>query len=146
MESTSEIDPSTIAVSVDDGEVTLAGTLQDNREMRRLVDLLGHVRGVRRINNLTTVSPAAKHRDRAVSRAGKTMLAVHFPDQQVEVTIFGDVAVLEGRVSSNVVRSQIARMMETYGGVRQVVDKLKLRAEPPSRGGRRKRRRPTTAR
>jgi len=123
---TAEIDETTLGVDVADGVVTLAGTVDHRDELLRVEELLAHVKGVRAIENLTTVSPATREQDAARARRLRRQLAAFAPDDELAVSVFGPVAVLRGRVSTVARRNAIGRWLRRRERVQRVVDRLRV--------------------
>jgi osmotically-inducible protein OsmY len=124
--SATELDTSTVSVSARDGAVILAGTLSDKAQLRRLVRLIGNVEGVRRIENLVTLSNAGAERARAAAHEIEDQLREQFPAVHVEVAVFGDVCVLSGEVPNLALRREIAHRVADRRDVERVVNKLSV--------------------
>jgi osmotically-inducible protein OsmY len=124
LEGAAGIDVSTLAVRVAQGKVTLSGEVADRREMQRLVGLVRHVRGVRAIENLVVISAGKKARDTRVARMLVDEIAHHLPRAKVTVSVFGGVAVLEGRVPHPADRRQLEQIAEQHRFVQRVVNKV----------------------
>jgi osmotically-inducible protein OsmY len=124
----SSVDGSTLAVAVRSGEVTLAGSVVDRQEARRAMELVRQVRGVRRIQDYLVVSKTAKHRDHSLARRVRTAVTSRYPRLPVDLSVFGNVAVMSGRVPSARYRDQVRELVEKEAGVERVVDKLQVRS------------------
>ncbi|MGB5809630.1 MAG: BON domain-containing protein, partial [Polyangiales bacterium] len=120
----SSIEPSTLAVAVRDGVVVLTGTAVDRRELARALQLVGQVHGVRKIDNYVAVSVRGKQQDRTVARRVTSALRARFPDADVEVAVFGGIAVVSGTVERASTRLAIGTLISNQDGVGRVVDKL----------------------
>jgi osmotically-inducible protein OsmY len=123
---TSTIDESTLSTSVESGRVTLAGTVEDQREVRRVIALLSHVRGVRHIENLATLDPAQKRADSAIARRLQKLLSLTNPEQKVGVAVFGGVAVLSGRVRSLNVKRRLGDLVQQEEGLVRLINKIEV--------------------
>lgn len=123
-----EVDFSTLAIRVDDGRVILTGTALDRQELQRATDLIQHVRGVREIENLTTVSAGAKKLDRKLVAQLRQALTTHHPTMKVDVTVFGGIAVLTGKVARAATRRELVRFIAGQDGVHRVVDRMRVAA------------------
>lgn len=126
MRDTSDIDEATLAVRVEDGHVVLSGTVAQRSELDRVMELLGHVKGVRSIERLAVVSGKQKQRDRTVVARLRRLLAERFPQEQVEVSFFGATAVLSGRVHALVVKRLMEQTMLSDPGVARLVNKVEV--------------------
>jgi osmotically-inducible protein OsmY len=122
----SAVEGSTLAVAVRSGEVTLAGSVEDRQEARRAVQLVRQVRGVRRIQDFLVVSKKAKRRDSSLARRVRSAVTSRYPRLPVDLSVFGNVAVVSGRVPSARYREQLRELVEGQAGVERVVDKLQV--------------------
>lgn len=120
------VEKSTLAVSVRAGEVTITGSVRDKREGSRALELIGHVRGVRNVKNFLAISPRGKKQDAAVARRLRGVLRTRYPDLSVDVSVFGNVAVLSGRVPRAGVRDKVKELVHQQDGVERIVDKLSV--------------------
>jgi osmotically-inducible protein OsmY len=119
-----EIDPSTLAFRVDDGHVTIAGTVNDRSELRKLLKVVQYVRGTRSIKNLVVVSSRAKRRDRALARSLRRALGIRFPKHRIKVGVFGGMVMLAGEGGSASRRRDIVELALSQDGVIRVVDRM----------------------
>jgi osmotically-inducible protein OsmY len=118
----------TLATSVENGYVVLAGTVASRAELDRIHALLTNVRGVRGIECLATVSPGGRPFERVRAREVRQGLRRMFPsEQQASVAVFGPVAVLSGRVSTLEDKEQILSFVTRHPSVERVVSKLQVR-------------------
>jgi osmotically-inducible protein OsmY len=122
----SSVDGSTLAVAVRSGEVTLAGSVADRQEARRALQLVRQVRGVRKIQDYLVVSKKAKRHDRSLARRVRRALTSRYPRMPIDLSVFGDVAVMSGRVPSAGYRQRVRELVENEAGVERVVDKLQV--------------------
>lgn len=122
----SSVDGSTLAVAVRSGEVTLAGSVADRQEARRALQLVRQVRGVRRIEDYLVVSKKAKRRDHSLARRVRAALRSRYPQMPIDLAVFGNVAVMSGRVPSAGYRERVRELVENEAGVERVVDKLQV--------------------
>ncbi len=122
--SVSAVDPHTLSVAVADGKVTLAGVVDRHHEMQRLLEIVANVRGVREIDNLVTVSNDAATAARRLASRIATGLEALVSSPDIEVTVFGKVVVLRGRVSSLSEKRSAHDLAMSMRGVERVVDKL----------------------
>jgi hypothetical protein len=124
----SNVDETTVAVNVERGCVTLAGSVTGRRELNRARRLLANVDGVRRIERLTVISPSQKQRDHVVAQRLRTTLSNLFPDQKVNAAFFGGVAVLSGMVGRLRTSLDIQLVFEDDDAVQRVVNKIEVRS------------------
>jgi osmotically-inducible protein OsmY len=124
----SSVEGSTLAVAVRSGEVTLAGSVADRQEAKRAVQLVQQVRGVRKIQDYLVVSKRAKRRDKSLARRVRTALTSRYPKLPIDLSVFGNVAVMSGRVPSARYREQVRDLIENQKGVDRVVDKLQVQS------------------
>jgi osmotically-inducible protein OsmY len=122
----SAVDGSTLAVAVRSGQVTLAGSVADRQEARRAVQLVRQIPGIRGIQDYLVVSKKAKRRDRSLARRVRSAVGSRYPELPVELSVFGDVAVMAGRVPNATYRDRIREIVENQTGVERVVDKLQV--------------------
>ena len=130
----SDIDETTLAVNVERGYVTLAGSVNDRRELNRVRYLLASVKGVRDIDRLAVLSASQKQRDHVAARRLGAMLSGLFPDQQVNVAIFAGVAVLSGTVGRLGKSLDIQSIVEEDDAVQRVVNKIEVQDSSPLDG------------
>ena len=123
---TNGIDASTLAITVESGVVSLAGTATSRSELQRVVDLISHVRGVQRIDDWAAVTSKGKRQDTHVAKAVREAIAVRFPRGTIEVAVFGGIAVLSGNVKKFSERREIEALAVRQSGVWKVVDKLRV--------------------
>lgn len=114
----------TLAVTVQRGYVTLAGSVTDRRELNRVVKLVSHVRGVRGVERLTVVSPSQKVQDHRVARRLRQTVAHLTEEGAVTVAFFGGVAVLSGTVTRLSVKRALASLAEDDDAVQRLVNKI----------------------
>ena len=118
------VDASTLAVSVRSGEVALTGSVRDEHEASRALELVRNVRGVRCVDDYLVVSRREKKNDKALARRVREVLQTRYPKTPVHVSVFGPVAVLAGRVPRAATRDQMKKLVRGQRGVRRIVDKL----------------------
>jgi hyperosmotically inducible protein len=130
----SDIDETTLAVNVERGYVTLAGSVTDRRELNRVRRLLASVKGVRDIDRLVVLSTSQKQRDHVTAQRLGVMLHGLFPDQQVSVAVFAGVAVLSGTVGRLGKSLDIQSIIEGDDAVQRVVNKIAVQDTSPLEG------------
>ncbi len=124
LKSASEIDPSSVKVSVSEGRLTLSGRVERRREVRRLLDLMRHVRGVRAVENELTVAGKKAQSEKAIAKEIRSTIARDWPEASVEVALFDDVAVLGGAVRQAQHRAGIEALAASFEGVDRVVNRI----------------------
>jgi len=122
----SSVEASTLAVAVRAGEATITGSVRDKREASRALELLRQVRGVRRVHDYLVVSEKGKKQDKILARRVRASLRTRYPDIPIHLAVFGNVAVLSGRVPRAAIREQIKQLVSNQDGVERVVDKLSV--------------------
>ena len=120
------VEGSTLAISVRSGEVTVTGSVRDKREAARALELVRHVRGVRRVHDYLVVSARGKKQDKALANHIREVLRTRYPNLRVDVAVFGNVAVLSGRVPRAGVRDKVKELVYGQDGVERVVDKMSV--------------------
>lgn len=124
MRDVSEIDDTTLAVRVENGYVTLAGSVDSRVEARRLTRLVANIRGVRDIKPFTVISPSQKKQDHRIAKYLQIELNQLFIGEDVKVSFFGNTAVLSGNVSLFVTKERIAQILSEEGVVDRIINKL----------------------
>jgi osmotically-inducible protein OsmY len=119
-----EIDEGTLVVAVRGGHVTVMGVVADSEEHDELMARVAPVRGVRSIKDHVTVSPEGKRRSLRALMPVRARVRERFPDQEVDVAVFDDVAVLEGRVKNERVKAAVESEVRNEAGVGTVVSNL----------------------
>jgi osmotically-inducible protein OsmY len=114
----------TYATRVSNGEVILTGTAESRRELNRIVALLEQVHGVRSIENLATVAPGARGRDRKLAASLSRLATSQFPDSRVRIAAFGRIVVLSGKARNTAERRAIEQMASDHPRVDRVISKI----------------------
>lgn len=120
-------------MSVENGGARLAGSVDSKIELRRIVDLIKHVKGVRSVDNLATVSPSARRSDRSLANRVNNGLSGMFATENVTVLIFGNIAVVSGKAKSLATKRKILRYLDDTDGIERLVDKVVVRRTTGSR-------------
>ena len=121
-----KVEKSTLAISVRSGEVTVTGSVRDKREATRALELVRQVRGVRGLQNFLVISARGKKQDAALAKRVREVVQTRYPNLKVDLSVFGNVAVLSGRVPRAGVRDKIKELVYGQDGVERVVDKLSV--------------------
>jgi osmotically-inducible protein OsmY len=124
LRNTTTVDDATVSVAVHGGTVVLAGTVADRRELRRVLDLVANVVGVRGTMNSLVVSSSARHEDRTAARRLNALLSSRFPGEGIEAKVFANVAVLSGTVSRLWRRHEIEKLVDQASSITRVVNKI----------------------
>jgi osmotically-inducible protein OsmY len=127
LRATTDIDESTLSVTVRNGYVTLVGTVEDRGEHQRVLGIIENVKGVRGIENLTTVSVRQKRADHVVAERLAKGLRAAFPDADVRVGVFAGVAVLGGSVGRLVTKRRMEELVARDDSVARVINKTQVR-------------------
>lgn len=125
------VEGATLAVSVRSGEVTLTGSARDKQEVARALELIRQVRGVRRVHDYLVISARGKDRDKALARRVRDVLRTRYPHLPLHLSVFGNVAVISGRVPRAGVRDKVKALVYGQDGVERVVDKLSVSGRAP---------------
>ena len=121
-----EINAATLTLEVDRGVVTLAGSVATRRELQRVESALAHVVGVRELRNLATVSKKQNESDTRVARRLSRAVNVRTDQEAIELSVFGGVAVLSGRVDDPAARRRVERIARGDPSVDRVLNKLEV--------------------
>jgi osmotically-inducible protein OsmY len=121
-----QVEKSTLAISVRSGEVTVTGTVQDKAEASRALELIRQIRGVRGVRDFLVISARGKRQDAALARRVRKVLQTRYPNLPVDLSVFGNVAVLSGRVPRAGIRDKLKELVYAQDGVERVVDKLSV--------------------
>lgn len=121
---TSDSDADALAVAVHGGRVELRGTVRSRAGFLDLLDLIANVKGVRDLGWQIALPEGSGPSDAAATRRLRQAIATLYPDEMIEVSVFGGVAVLTGRVRSLTVRRAVVRLVDRGDSVSRVVDKL----------------------
>ena len=116
-------------VVVDDGVVTLKGTVDSVKARRAAAEDARNTAGVHRVNNLLDVVPGdPKPSDEAVASAARDALArdVIVHDEDIAVTVDRRQVTLEGEVSSWFAREQAEDVVARLGGVTDIRNRLEV--------------------
>ncbi len=122
------VEDSTLSVSAQDGEVTLAGVVDSRSARRRLEQMVEGVQGVHSISNLLSVSSKGVETGKDHADALQNLLDRAFGQAKVTASVFGSVAVLTGNAPTLAARTDIVEAVEDAGFVDRVVDKIEVGA------------------
>lgn len=107
--------------------VEITGQAQEDRATAKAIrEVLRQVRGVRRVHDYLVVSEKGKKQDKILARRVRASLRTRYPDIPIHLAVFGNVAVLSGRVPRAAIREQIKQLVSNQDGVERVVDKLSV--------------------
>ena len=117
-------------VEVQDGVVTLSGTVKDFASRVRAEELAGSVGGVMRVDNRLRAADAPSGTDDASIRkaiAAYLMNPRAYPYRvELEVQVKGGKALLRGRVPYFLARQQAGAMVALIGGVTEVDNRIRV--------------------
>jgi osmotically-inducible protein OsmY len=126
LKNTTSVDQSTLSLSAENGYVSVAGTFKDRRELNRVTEMICNVHGVRGIENLATISAKKKKKERRVVSRLQWQIEQLVPDNEIDVSVFGNVAVLRGRVGLLSKKREIERFVASDGSIDRIVSKLEV--------------------
>ena len=121
-----DVQQETLSSHVEEGRVTLVGTVASKRELDRVIETIGRIPDVEKINNLTTISKAQKQLDAEHAHALDHALSRRFPNADIDVSVFGSVAVLDGVARSGRSKTQIGAFTHRKPFVEHVVDRVSV--------------------
>lgn len=128
------LDARHIAVSVDDGTVTLSGFVRTYVEKCRAEEVVKRVKGVRAIAELLEVRPVGSHLTAAdeIARRAADLLRWHatVPSDTVQVKVEDGWVTLSGQVQWNHERSAAEATIRHLVGVRGVLNQIKIAPVP----------------
>jgi osmotically-inducible protein OsmY len=122
------VDPADVGVTIDDGIVTLAGTVGSYAERMAAVEAAHRVRGVQDVaNELEVRLPDVLQRtDTELARAVRWALEwdVFVPDEGIQSSVSNGWVTLEGTVKKPAQREDAARAIRNLAGVRGVTNDI----------------------
>jgi osmotically-inducible protein OsmY len=128
------LDARHVAVSVDDGTVTLGGYVRTYADKCRAEEAVKRVKGVRAIAELIEVRPIGSHLtdDDEIARRAADLLRWHatVPGDTVQVKVEDGWVTLTGEVQWNYERSAAEATMRHLVGVRGVLNQIKIAPVP----------------
>jgi len=125
------IDPRGVSVKVENGKVTLTGTLETIEEKVWADNLVASTQGVKALENLITVKPPSTKDDairKAVLETFKTVPALQKKD--IQVTVSQGVVTLKGAVEKPAQSMAAERAAKTVRGAVEVVNLIKVVGPP----------------
>ena len=128
------IDPTGIDGKVENGKVTLTGTVETLEEKLLVDNLIASTQGAKALNNAIQVTPTATKDEtiqRAVKETFKTVPAVQNKDIQVAVS--QGIVTLKGAVEKRSHSLAAANAAKTVPGVIEVVNLIKVGTPRPDR-------------
>lgn len=117
-----------LQIFVEDGEVTLLGTVDTPYERHQAGRLAGWTHGVRRLHNRIAVAIDQPLSDRDLQQRVQSALASHplFARYPVTATVTRGVVTLRGQVDTLAQKRIMVAVAENVKGVRQVVSALQI--------------------
>ena len=132
------VEPTEVGVEVDDGVVTLSGTVTSSAKRLAAQEAAHRAAGALDVANRIEVTPASAlvRTDTEIARAVRRTLEwdAFVPDQRIESTVSNGWVTLEGEVDSWREREDAERAVRSLLGVRGVTNRIRL-AGGPARGG-----------
>ena len=134
-----KVDGSTIAVSADDGRVTLRGTVSSLAEKREAAKAAERVFGVVSVDNKLEVSLFDDDGERTrMPRSGKTCsrrsCSTASCPSTVDAEVFDGIVTLSGTVEWRYQRDEAERVASTIVGVSEIVDSIVIVSSGPRAG------------
>jgi osmotically-inducible protein OsmY len=128
IKTTSDIDEKTVGLAVKNGVVSISGTVRDRRELDRIIGLIVHIKGVRDIRNLTTLSPSRKRQDRSIALRVQKTVEEFMPELEIDVAVFGGVAVLTGKVERLSTKRELEKtvLLDPDIAVNRIISKIEI--------------------
>jgi osmotically-inducible protein OsmY len=115
---------SKLRVRVRDGLVELSGEAADRRELRRVVELLSKLQGVRGLEVHVDVQNTERISDADLRRRLRARLDAALPDSELRVAVVSGVVILEGRVPRLSSRREAERLVADDAGVTRILNKI----------------------
>lgn len=140
------LNPFTIDVNVNKGEVTLTGTVENDIQSDLAAEIAKGVKGVKNVNNKLDINPEAK-RDMERSSfmhyvddanitarlKSKLLLDPNTHGLKIHVTTKNAVVSLEGELNSNTEADLVRQIARNTKGVIDVEDKLTISKKQPAK-------------
>ena len=126
LRSASETDPRTINVSVQEGRVRLAGSVSSRDELERLTSMVANIAGVRDVEINVVVTKSGTLAARGLASRLRSALNSLWPTAEVDVTVFGHVAVLAGHTRTLADKQAIKAHALGLPGIGRVVNKIRV--------------------
>jgi osmotically-inducible protein OsmY len=120
------VDEKTITLKVENGYVSLEGTILNKRDLRAVIKLIENVKGVRGIHDSTTVSRRLKKKDSSYASLLNKSVRILSPKSKLKVKYYHDTAVLTGVFESARERRTVMEYLEDQGFVDHIVDKTSI--------------------
>ena len=120
--------PITVKAVIDDGEVTLMGEVEWDHQRRSAKRSVQHLRGVRNVNSLITLSARPSAADAEERIRGAILRNAAVDANAVSVKIEGTMAILTGTVRSWPEKSQAADAAWASPHVTSVDNRIEVRA------------------
>jgi len=118
------VDETTVPITVENGFVTIAGSMSGKNELNALIAFITNIKGIRGIKNLTTISKKQTIEDHAIAKKLNKSISAIFPDTKVSIKCFGGIAVLKGSVKDMKTKGKINEFVKDTEYVQKIVDKI----------------------
>jgi osmotically-inducible protein OsmY len=128
------VEETDVGVEVDDGVVTLSGTVSSWGKRHAAAEAAHRVRGVLDVaNNIVVKLPGTPGRtDTEVARAVRNALVwdVFVPDTRIRSTVSDGVVTLDGDADTRAQAEDAERAVRNLAGVRAVMSLIEIKAKP----------------
>jgi osmotically-inducible protein OsmY len=124
-----EVEAAEVGVEVDDGVVTLTGTVESYMVKMAAEKAAQRVDGVRAVANDLSVRGPLTHNDTDIAKAAADALEANFavPPERVEVTVQNGKVTLRGEVDWAYQRNAAANSVRYLRGVRDVINLIQIK-------------------
>lgn len=113
-----------MGIAVRDGEVALAGLVASQTEFELATLLAQGVEGIEGVRNYLIVSPIGARRSRLAASDLQVALTRLWPRASARATVFGQIAMLRGRVQNETDRISMEHITRRVPGVERVINEL----------------------
>jgi osmotically-inducible protein OsmY len=124
LEASPDLDPSTIALSLQEGQLIIEGRAPSAQAVRLFEERAAGIAGLRGVANRTRVAKNVRRADRGAARRIRSNLETAYPGRDVQVSYFDATALLSGTVESLRTRQEIREMVSEDPAVERVIDKI----------------------
>ena len=121
-------DASRLEIAVENGKVTLTGTVESFPEKASIISAVMRVKGVRELSYEVVVRPGRPVPDVELRRRAKDVLAwdVRIPQDGIDVTVANGWVTLSGKVARAQLRTYASRLVSTLAGVTGVTNSIRV--------------------
>lgn len=124
--------PAEVGVEVDNGIVTLTGTVSSFLKLGQAADIAGAVYGVKDVANKLTVASGTARDDTKIAQAVRSALTwdADVPEERIDSVVRDGVVTLKGTVDNGAERKAARDAVSRITGVAQVNDHIVVGPEP----------------